>query len=259
MSNQDFWNKRVCKYGHTGWSDAVIYAYDQIARIKAIKEIIKTIEVKTGLALDFGTGSGDFTPILAEKFKKVFAFDISENVIKVAKNRYGYIPNVEFIHGNSVLDLEIGNNSLDLILSITVIGFILDDNELIQILNWFKNKICKNGFIIALEYVPKNKPKIISTYQRFSTFDEWISIFYKCGFKLQKYYEFYHPTECPCKSYQLYRQSIKVKFLKYFRNCAWAKKCLDSCAKSILQNYTDFFWEGQKETPSKIMIFKKSI
>ena len=32
----EFWNKRVLKSGHTGWNSPVTYAYDQLARVKAI-------------------------------------------------------------------------------------------------------------------------------------------------------------------------------------------------------------------------------
>lgn len=258
MDNQEFWNNRARKHGHTGWSDSVIYAYDQIARMKTIQKIIKSLEVKKETALDFGTGSGDFAALLAGKFKKVLAFDISKEAINIAKNKYGHIQNIDFIQRDCVLNLKIDDNSLDLILSVTVLGHIKDIGELINTITYFKNKLHHDGCIIVFEYSPDSKKNSDSDYQRFSTFDEWLSIFSKCGFRLQNYYGFYHPIESPCKSYQLYRQNIKVMFLKYFKNYQWVKKCLTGIAESILKNYDDFFWKGQKEDILKIMIFKKS-
>ncbi|XP_055386736.1 juvenile hormone acid O-methyltransferase [Condylostylus longicornis] len=57
--------------------------------------------------MDIGCGSGDvlidyILPIMPKKFKKLTGIDISENMIKYAKNYYKNIKNVEF----NVLDIE---------------------------------------------------------------------------------------------------------------------------------------------------------
>ena len=36
MSGAQFWAERVRRYGHTGWSDAAVYAYDQRLRLAAL-------------------------------------------------------------------------------------------------------------------------------------------------------------------------------------------------------------------------------
>ena len=68
--SKDFWNGRVKKYGHTGWADIFIYAYDQQARLRVIENILKQLEFNKSLAFDFGTGTGDFANLLLGYFEK---------------------------------------------------------------------------------------------------------------------------------------------------------------------------------------------
>lgn len=56
METVNFWNDRVKKYGHTGWGDKVIYAYDQQARLITIETILNSLTCNKSVALDFGTG-----------------------------------------------------------------------------------------------------------------------------------------------------------------------------------------------------------
>ena len=86
---KEFWNDRVKKYGHTGWADNFIYAYDQQARLLAVEKIVNSLTCEKTLALDFGTGSGDFANLLSKYFDKVIAFDISDTVIEIAKYENG--------------------------------------------------------------------------------------------------------------------------------------------------------------------------
>jgi len=255
--NKQFWNNRAKIYGHTGWEDPVIYAYDQYVRIKAIEKIINSLDCERKLALDFGTGTGDFAQILSKEFKSVLAFDISRSVLNIAQDKYGHIPNIKFLHGNSIKDVVIDDDSLNLILSITVLDHILEDKELSKTILHFEKKLSKNSYIVALEYPPLDK-RDGNAYQRFLQFSEWCSLFSNCGFYLEKYYGFYHPKKFPCKSYKLYSNNWAVKFFKKLKNFSYLKKrILKKLAYSFIRGKYDFFWEGREEDILKIMIFRK--
>jgi len=99
---KEFWNNRIRKYGHTGWADSLIYAYDQQARLIAIGEILNSLTCNKSVALDFGTGSGDFANLLSKQFDKVIAFDISDVVVEIAKRKYGKAENIQFYCGNHI-------------------------------------------------------------------------------------------------------------------------------------------------------------
>src|SRR5690242_11690456 len=126
MADAKYWDDRARRYGHTGWADPVVYAFDQAARLAAVERVLASATVRRGLALDFGSGSGDFARLLAKHFAKVLAFDISPVVTTRAQRKYGSIGNIEFCHAESVKNLALEDGSLDLILSVTVLGHILD-------------------------------------------------------------------------------------------------------------------------------------
>ena len=261
--NREFWNKRARRYGHTGWTDNLIYVYDQQARLLAIEKILSTLTCHKSVALDFGCGSGDFSNLLAKYFEKVIAFDISDKVVEIAKGRYGKIKNIQFHCDSYIKNIEIPEDSIDLILSVTVLDHIMDDSELLGTLAYFKKILKNDGFLIALESAyDYSKPK--SFYKKFTEFKQWLAIFSQCGFSLNKYYHFCDPLEYPCDSYLSYKRSIgdfKAKVLTLISRWATSKlmdKYLGKLAVKNLQGENDFLWEKEKQPSStKIMIFKK--
>lgn len=265
MSNKKFWNNKVRKCGHTGWTDNFIYAYDQQARLIAIEKILNSLNFKKEVALDFGTGSGDFANLLSKYFKKVVAFDSSDAVIKVAKQRYKKAKNIRFFHENNIEKIGISNSTVDIILSVTVLDHIMSDSELVKVLKHLREILRENGIIIALEYALDYK-KSKTAHQRFMKLEEWRSRFLNCGFYLHKYYGFYHPVESPCESYLSYRSHIrglKGKILRLFiKHVSYelVNKYLNKLANESIQGKNDLFWEDtQKKSPIKIMMFKKLI
>jgi len=257
IRQSEYWDERVERYGHTGWANGTIYAFDQAARLKAIRAIIDSIQAKKDVALDFGTGLGDFANLLGEQFRSVLAFDISKRVISVAQKRYPSLKNVQFIHGTSIRDVGITDASVQLVLSVTVLGHIVDDLDLVDTLNYLHRILTEDGYLIALEYAPLNPSSISKSYQRSTSFQEWIDFFNKCGFQLEYYYGFYHPIECPCHSYGTYRRNLGVRILAHFAKRPVAKKVLSGIAMSLIQQSDDFFWEGNEQDPLKIMVLKK--
>lgn len=247
MNNASYWDNRVKKYGHTGWADRIIYAFDQKARLKAVREIIKKLNIKKDLALDFGAGVGDFSELLSRDFKSVIAFDISEKAVNIARKYYGQIKNIKFIYGDFLKEIDIKDDSLDLVLTVTVLGHINDTNEVCKILDIFKRKLNKNGYLIVFENASTDK-KNNDQYQRFTSFGEWQSLFEKTGFRLNKFYGFYHPEECPSESYRKYRDKLRI-----FNT----NRYLDKISIEIIENENDFYYESDLNKTTKIMILSK--
>lgn len=162
--------------------------------------MLNRLDFTNSLALDFGTGSGDFANLLSQEFENVLAFDISSSVIKIAQQKHGKNKNINFICAKDINEAGFGNNTFDIILSVTVIDHIMNDIKLIDTLNHFHSILKDNGLIITFEYsLDYDYPR--SSYQRFTKFEEWRSIFSRCGFYLYNYYGFYHFVVMPCSSY----------------------------------------------------------
>jgi ubiquinone/menaquinone biosynthesis C-methylase UbiE len=259
---KEFWNTRTKKYGHTGWSNSFIYAYDQQARLMAVEKILNSLSFNTSLALDFGTGSGDFAGLLAKYFESVIAFDISDAVIRKAKKKYGQIKNIQFIGGNNIEEIGIPFNTVDVILTVTVLDHIMADCELTKILKYFERLLNEKGIIVAFEYALNHK-KSPTSYQRFMQLEDWRTIFLNCGFSLDKSYGFYHPSEDPCESYLSYKShttGIKGKMLRLLAKVhpEFANKYLNKLASRYLLAKNDFWGENRPgSSPLKIMIFRK--
>ncbi|MBX7375534.1 class I SAM-dependent methyltransferase [Clostridium chauvoei] len=70
---------------------------------KKINDFLEKINIRNeDKVLDVGTGTGVLIPFILEKCPKckIDAIDISKEMIKVAKSKYGYLENVNFINMN---------------------------------------------------------------------------------------------------------------------------------------------------------------
>ncbi len=106
MNNlSDFWNERLVKFGHTGWADPVIYAYDQQERLALIGAAITKLSIKRGSALDFGCGAGDFSKLLLSNGFNVCDYDPYVHPI---------INSASFTYADSFQQIELTDQSKDL-------------------------------------------------------------------------------------------------------------------------------------------------
>lgn len=257
-NNSDYWDQRAKKIGHTGWADKMVYSYDQLARVKALTSVITKLQNGKDLVLDFGTGSGDFLKPLSDIYSKVIAFDISNEVIKIARKKNKNLKNIEYLQASSIAELELQGKQFDTILSVTVLGHLLNDGELNKTLDHFYNLLKENGQVITMEYM-SNKSRPANQYQRFLTSAEWEQTFSQSGFSLVKTFGFYHPSESPCESFNKYKRSFLFKWLRKFQAYIPTGKIFRHYAVKNLKGCSDFFWEGKPDDSIKIMIFKKGI
>ena len=90
-----------------------------------IEKLIKKVEDK--FAVDLGIGTGLFTKILREKGYKVIGIDISDEMLKIAKNR-GF----EVIKHDLNNPLPFNDESFDFVFSMTSIEFLKNPENLFE-------------------------------------------------------------------------------------------------------------------------------
>ncbi len=61
-------------------------------------------------ALEIGPGDGGFLPYLSERFAQVYALDIAEPMLELARSQVQELTNIEFIHGDAHTALDKGIN-----------------------------------------------------------------------------------------------------------------------------------------------------
>jgi len=61
-------------------------------------------------ALEIGPGDGGFLPYLSKRFEQVYALDIAEPMLELARSQVKELANIEFIHGDAHTALDKGIN-----------------------------------------------------------------------------------------------------------------------------------------------------
>lgn len=187
-NNSELWDAQFARVGHTGYSDPIIYRYDQPLRIKAVEKVLRGLYPQ-GLgrtaALDIGCGSGDFIQLLVDLgAAQVHGMDISSQVVKATSQRFKHAASVSLEAGR-IQDAALPDGGLDLVTSITVLQHLLDDEEAIAVLLKLAKALQPSGVIIALEISPSGKvrpsaPDMI----RERTLDQWRDLFSRSGLSL---------------------------------------------------------------------------
>lgn len=249
MKDRDFWNNRVKKYGHTGWSDFATYYYDQNLRLNAINSLIRKHGINDTLALDYGCGTGDFSKIMSQYFKNIIAVDISEKVINKAKATNGN-EKIKF----KLIDKEIFAFKYDLIVCITVLQHIKNDDELSELINNFYSCLNGSGLVIILESF--SREIIENSYMKLRNEDFTKNLFSKGGFKLMGSYYFYHPLYLPTHLFNYYRKSFFVRILNILCSFKFpfSGLLLNKIAKIVSDKDNGIV---DTESITKILVFEK--
>jgi 2-polyprenyl-3-methyl-5-hydroxy-6-metoxy-1,4-benzoquinol methylase len=207
VTDSDFWSGRVRRHGHTGWADPATYQFDQRLRLRTVRDTILGLGLPAAArCLDFGCGVGDFSAMLANAGHRVWAYDISEPVLRRAAARN---PSPRIVYtGDLATTLS---DPLDLILSVTVLQHIIDDDELRRLLSAFRNALATNGRLVVLEtFATEDR---IDKYQHRRTIESFLGAASSAAFSLESDLPFYHPTECSTASFLAYRRNPIVRLL----------------------------------------------
>lgn len=178
---ENYWDKRFRRHGHTGWSDELIYAYDQPLRLKAINKALARAKVSVSNAirvLDVGCGTGDLVFEFGKRGAAVIGIDASQEVIEYAQRKLIDYPNVK-LYTQEVGEANFASDSFDLITSVTVLQHITPEEAFERAITSIVRMVKPGAKILILETSPiKRRASGQSTaYFRVRTRREWIDAF----------------------------------------------------------------------------------
>lgn len=253
MSDVGYWRDRLQRFGHTGWSDAAVYAYDQRLRLAAIRGALDAMpDLEHDAALDYGCGVGDFCTMLAGRFTHVDGHDPVPEVLAAARARNG-APNVSYV---DVLDPG-GEPRYDLLLCVTVLQHITDDAELDALLKRLVASLRPRGAFVVLEtFAGRSAAPQAATLKRRSATD-LVSRFVAAGLWPVAEHGFYHPTEAPTPAFRRYREAWNVKLLGRLADRGWtlARRVLERRAAHAAA--TDDAFLDQLASPTRLIVFRR--
>ena len=200
--NVNYWNERIKKTGTTGWSDPIVYAFDQGIRVRVIKTLLK--EKSGGVLLDYGCGTGDFSKALEEQFESIYLYDISDLALNIARNRIENAMPIKI----EQLNLNEYRGLFDVILSITVLQHIVNDEEMNYTLDCLNNSLKKGGWFLVLESFFEQGNSVTRNWGC----AEFETLMKNKGFAVCEKYNFYYPDE-KNNSYSRYSRRIDTKIL----------------------------------------------
>lgn len=238
-SDLDFWKTRLTIHGHTGWSDSVIYIYDQLERLKLIKAAVSQLPQKRGIALDFGCGTGDFSRLLLGMGFTVCGYDPFVRP-KIDLARFSYASTYQEILA-----------TCDLILSVTTLDHILNEQELCEALQVIRSRLRSNGCFLMLEYAldsesDRSDCHLLADHQSFRTLSYWRDLLNRNCFAISSLSPVAHPLLCPSPGYHAYAGSLFARIgrrlprslfrrLHYeFLLSRYAAKCANASPQSII-------------------------
>jgi len=249
MRDLAFWSARVRRYGHTGWSDAATYAYDQRLRLKAAHALLSGLPAQARRsALDFGCGVGDFCAVLAAHADGVVGFDLSPAAIRRAA-QLNAAPNVHYVSNAD----EVWAQHYDLILSVTVLQHVVIDADLQALVHRFAEALNLGGRIVVLETLAGVPAE--SGYLKRRTLVHLLAVFAAAGLQPVAHCGFYHPTECPTPAYRAYRQRGLVRVLS--RLAGWRIAPAQALLKRIARRAADadMAYLDQPASPTQWLVF----
>ncbi|MCU0652668.1 MAG: class I SAM-dependent methyltransferase [Candidatus Pacebacteria bacterium] len=277
--SENWWSERFREYAHTGWSDDLIYAYDQPLRLRAVSKALKRAGIAVGAGtkvLDIGCGTGDFAGEFAKKGAFVLGNDISREAIRHAQKRFGGNANMKFSAG----DISRSNfvaGSFDIAISITVLQHITEENSFLETAVKLVEAVKPGGIILIFETVaPAAKSISGNQYQVVRAKEEYKAAFEKNRCSLVSEMNYPQLGVKLCEGYaktakwmislggnlgrgaRLRHDLIDQKETnKKNRLYDFGKKCLLFAAKPFDYNFMPIV--PRRSTAPKILVFKKSV
>lgn len=247
------WTQRLQRYGHTGWADPIVYAYDQQERLATIKSVMSDHNQR-GRVLDFGCGTGDFSKLLVEMDFEVCGYD------PFVKPR---INSNKFTYADTYDQIPFKNHSVDIVIAVTVLDHILDKNDIHCALATIRTCLKNEGIAYLLEYAldaenDRDELGLKNCYQAFRTLSEWKYLLQENSFRVEAVTPINHPLINPSEGYKAYSHSLLVqmsrKLLKLPVSKYWIPPLLRwqarSYAKKIL---VDRFIKSNNSSPLKLI------
>jgi ubiquinone/menaquinone biosynthesis C-methylase UbiE len=126
MNMKEEWNKRAKEdaYHYVSsfrkeWDDESFYEWGEIQTQRVIDKFLKAhnIDPSELVVLEIGCGAGRMSRALTSRVKLVFTYDVSEEYIRIAKEKNKQLNNVMFTVNDGVSFPEINDESIDFVFS----------------------------------------------------------------------------------------------------------------------------------------------
>lgn len=144
--------------------------------------------------LDVGCGVGRWSLWLAPQGERVVGVDVSPKMIEIAKKRAfsSNIKNIEFFGIENSL-IRFKDNEFDLVVGVWILKYIMDIDELKQMIEEMCRVTKAGGCVAIIEQVDYNGPVLLgkedlSGQSLLRPPEYYISLFEECGMKLIKHY-----------------------------------------------------------------------
>jgi SAM-dependent methyltransferase len=152
---REYWNNLACCY------EDEIFSVLHNDRNQLVIRQVRKFAAPDKIASDFGCGIGYYLPCLSASFKKVFAIDISRDLIAKAKKKFSRLSNIEYITADLASDGLLLADS----------HFILSVNTLImpslatrlRILDCIAGHLLKNGRLVLV--VPSLESAMLTDFR----------------------------------------------------------------------------------------------
>ena len=203
----EFWLNRYRKFGHTGWKDTITYAYDQMERLAIVSVWLDSLHINPLTAIDFGCGTGDFSRLMLDRGFKVWGYDPYVEP---------EISHPDFRHVPELAGINIPDGKAGLILSVTVLDHILDDQEFVAALAYLRRKISEQGVFIMIEYALDEIRSSSNKYQALRTIDKWERFLSTHGWQISDTVPVPHPSASPSAGFMHYRKGLPVRLIGRF-------------------------------------------
>ncbi len=177
-------------------SDLTNYYFD-----KTTKRLLnRTIDLHPNwVILDLGCGIGRLSLWFASRAKKIIGVDISPEMINIAKGRATScnLSNIEFLVIDGCI-LPFEDDYFDLIVCCGTLKYVMDNNDLAQIVREMCRVVKPNGYVAIIEQVDSRGPVTlhgkddIAGEALLRPSDHYISLFRKCNVRLIGHYSLYH-------------------------------------------------------------------
>jgi SAM-dependent methyltransferase len=242
-----FWRERARKVGHTGWKQPLIYAFDQRQRLRIVDERVRALGHRPGaLALDFGCGTGDFSRLLLELGYHTVGYD-PHFAPSLSSPRFSYVGE------RSAFDAL--RRSFDLILSVTVLDHLIDDEEFAATLRRLRELAAPDGKLLLLEYAPDDEAPSPAAYQAYRSLPRWREALGAAGWWLTEHWGVPHPIHAPSRAYARYQKSLRTRLLgRALRLPILRTPAIWALGLHAGRSLESAAADGQVESPLKLML-----
>lgn len=129
------------------------YIYERFSQVEDTPQIIRKVlepTLKEKDILDVGCGTGKYLSCFAPLSKKYYALDISKEQLDIAKSKARGSNNVTFLC-SSAENINLPNETVDIIISTWVLGTILDENRRGKVVQEMERVLRMGGEIYLVE------------------------------------------------------------------------------------------------------------